>query len=196
MILVWDTETTGLPAFNLPSDDPCQPYVVDIACSLFDSTGLEVERFDAIVDNQVDIPVETARIHGITRDVASDFGIAPHFAFGNFVNMVERAEVVVGYNVDFDLRMMRIMGARVTGEKWDYGGRKFDVSGSVTLLCKLPPTQRMIAAGRGNQFKKPKLSEAYEAIFGERLDEAHRARPDCDATARLFFHTQEQRISA
>lgn len=196
MVLIFDTETTGLPDWSAPSDAPQQPYVVDLACTLFDGMGLEVDRYDAIIANGVHIPEEAARIHGITTDTAAAYGVEPSEAFGMFERMVNAADVVVGFNVDFDLRMMRIMGARVTGQKWECPRRKFDVSGGATLICKLPPTQRMINAGRGNQFKKPRLSEAYESIFGERLAEAHRARPDCDATARLYFHITEQGIAA
>lgn len=54
--LVFDTETTGLPLWNDPSDHPDQPYIVDIAASLFDPTGLEIDRFDAIVKPGVPIP--------------------------------------------------------------------------------------------------------------------------------------------
>lgn len=48
-ILFVDTETTGLPQWNLPADDPSQPRVVDLAGLLCDADGKEVGRFESIV---------------------------------------------------------------------------------------------------------------------------------------------------
>lgn len=117
MYLVFDTETTGIPEFSKPSDDPGQPHVVDIACSLYDGIGLEIGRFDAIINPGVEIPDEVAQIHGITTEIAREHGIPPGEALDRFLELVRRAAVIVGHNVSFDIRMMRIMAARVTGEK-------------------------------------------------------------------------------
>ena len=68
--LIFDTETTGLPNWGEPSDHPSQPHIVDIACSLFDPAGCEIERFDAIINPGVEIPVEASNIHGITTEIA------------------------------------------------------------------------------------------------------------------------------
>lgn len=194
MYLIFDTETTGLPLWNDPSDDPRQPHIVDIACSLFDRTGMEIERYDAIINPGCEIPEEVARIHGITTEIARAEGVEPAEAFDNFCAMIGKAEIISAYNASFDLRMVRIMGARVTGAKWECQTGKFDIAGAATIRCKLPPTERMIRAGFGNKFKKPNLAEAYETLFGETFENAHRARPDCDAAARLFFHLREREL--
>lgn len=194
MYLIFDSETTGLPLFREPSDDPRQPRVVDIACSLFDRTGMEIERYDTIINPGVEIPEEVARIHGITTEIAREQGVEPSTAFENFCAMIGQAEQVAAYNASFEIRMMRIMGARVTGMKWDCPVAKFDIAGAATIHCKLPPTQRMITAGFGNKFKKPNLAEAYETLFGETFENAHRARADCDAAARIFFHLKEKEL--
>lgn len=194
MFLIFDTETTGLPAWNDPSDAPHQPHVVDIACSLFDRTGMEIERYDALIDPGVEIPEEVSRIHGITTEMVQAKGVEPGEAFGNFCAMVAKAEGISAYNASFDLRMVRILGARVTGTKWDCPVRKFDIAGAATIRCKLPPTEKMIRAGFGNKFKKPNLAEAYESMFGETFENSHRARPDCDAAARIFFHLKEKEL--
>jgi DNA polymerase III subunit epsilon len=192
MYLIFDTETTGLPAWNDPSDAPHQPHIVDIACSLFDRTGMEIERYDAIINPGCEIPEGVARIHGITTSIAQAEGVEPIEAFDNFCAMAGKADVISAYNASFDLLMVRILGARVTGSKWEMQTGKFDIAGAATIRCELPPTERMIRAGYGNQFKKPTLGEAYETLFGEALENSHRARPDCDAAARLFFHLRER----
>ncbi len=40
--LAYDTETTGLPDWNKPSDDPGQPRITQLAAELFDDETGEV----------------------------------------------------------------------------------------------------------------------------------------------------------
>ncbi len=188
MFLVFDTETTGLPIWSEPSDDPKQPHIVDLAASLFDPTGLEVERIDCIINPGVEIPDEVAAIHGITTEIARDQGIDPADALSQFLGMASRATALIGHNVSFDIRMVRILAARVTGEKWDNMLPTFCTMRRTTNICKiLGPKAR-----HPQDWKWPTLAEATMHFFGEAHDNAHRARPDCDASARIYFHLKEQ----
>lgn len=192
MFLVFDTETTGLPLWNDPSDDPRQPHIVDIACSLFDPRGLEVERFDAIINPGVEIPAEVAAIHGITTEVAQTEGVDPGIALAQFLAMSRRATAVVGHNVSFDIRMVRILAARLTGEKWDNPLPTFCTMRRTTNVCQiLGPKAR-----HARDWKWPTLAEATRHFFNEDHVGAHRARPDCDATARIYFHLREKELAA
>lgn len=192
MILVFDTETTGIPLWNDPSDDPRQPHIVDMACSLFDATGLEVDRFDAIINPGVEIPAEVAEIHGITTDIAKAEGINPGHALNRFLGLIDRASLVVGHNVSFDIRMVRILAARMAGEKWDNPHQTFCTMRRTTNICRI-----LKASPRThNDWKWPSLIEAVKHFFGEDHANAHRARPDCDAAARIYFHLKEQELAA
>lgn len=190
MYLVFDTETSGIPLFSEPSDDPRQPHVVDIACSLFDATGLEIDRYDTIINPGVEIPEEVARLHGITTEIAQTEGCEPSEAFDRFIDLWQRSTVIVGHNVSFDLRMVRILGARVTGEKWENHRPTFCTMRSTTNMCRIEKAKPRFSG----DFKWPNLSEATRHFFGHDHENAHRARPDCDASARIFFHLKEQGI--
>lgn len=192
MYLVFDTETTGLPIWNEPSDDPGQPHVVDLACSLFDGTGLELGRFDTIINPGVEIPEEVARIHGITTEIAREQGCQPRDALDGFLELLAGADLLIGHNVSFDVRMIRILAARVTGEKWD---------NPLPTFCTMRRTTGMVRAlgpraRHPQDWKWPTLSEATRHFFAEDHANAHRARADCDAAARIFFHLKEQGIAA
>lgn len=190
-ILVFDTETTGLPLWNDPSDDPRQPYIVDIAASLFDATGLETKRFDAIVKPGVPIPEELARLHGITTEMAMEQGIEMRDAHEGFMALVAEADIIVGHNVSFDIRLARIQAARVTGDKWDNPCSTFCTMRRTTNLVRaLGPKAR-----HSTDWKWPTLIEATRHFFNEDHAGAHRARPDCDAAARIYFHLKEQGIA-
>lgn len=187
MILVFDTETTGLPNWQEPSDDPNQPHIVDIACSLFDDEAREVERFDAIINPGIEIPEEVAKIHGITTEIAKRDGVDPIDAFAVFRDMAAKASLIVGHNVSFDMRMARILSARVSDEKWKTECQQFCTMRRSANICKILKAK----ARTDNDWKWPRLSEAVKHFFDEDLPDAHRARPDCDATARIFFRLRE-----
>ncbi len=190
-VLVFDTETTGLPLWNDPSDHPGQPYIVDIAASLFDGTGLEIGRYDAIVKPGVPIPQELAELHGITTDLAMAEGVEMADCHDGFMALVRDADLIVGHNVSFDVRLVRIQAARVTGEKWDNPRPTFCTMRRTTNLCKIiKPRARF-----GTDWKWPNLTEAVRHFFGEDHSGAHRARPDCDAAARLFFHLKQEGLA-
>ena len=187
MYLVFDVESTGLPVWKEPSDHPDQPHVVDIACSLFDQTGLEIERFDAIINPGVPIPDDVAAIHGITTEIAEAEGVDPDHALDQFLALVGSAEIIVGHNVSFDIRMMRIMAARLRGEKWDCPLPDFCTMRRSTNICRILKR----APRFDKDWKWPTLAEATMHFFGEEHSNAHRARPDCDAAARIYFHMKE-----
>lgn len=189
--LVFDTETTGIPLFNEPSDDPRQPYIVDIAASLFDATGLETKRFDAIVKPLVAIPEELARLHGITTEMAMEQGIEMRDAHEGFMALVADADIIVGHNVSFDIRLARIQAARATGEKWDNPRPTFCTMRRTTNICKILKANPRCH----NDWKWPNLTEAVRHFFAEDHSNAHRARADCDAAARIYFHLKEQGIA-
>ncbi|MBB4859669.1 DNA polymerase III alpha subunit (gram-positive type) [Novosphingobium chloroacetimidivorans] len=191
MYLVFDTETTGLPLWNDPSDDPRQPHIVDLACSLYDAVGVEIERYDVLINAGVEIPDEVVAIHGITTEMTQEQGVEPAEALDNFLAMVAKAVVIVGHNVSFDLRMKRILAARVLGEKWDCPKPSFCTMRKTTgIVKKLKAKPRF-----DTDWKWPTLGEATEHFFAEPHTDAHRARPDADASARIFFHLKERGLA-
>lgn len=182
-VLIFDTETSGIPLYHDPSDDPRQPHVVEIAADLIDFDSREViASLDCLIDNDVDIPEDVVAIHGITRDMCAADGISPLHAHERFVELISQADEVVGHHVKFDLRMMRIHGARVTGEKWECAVPSYcTMSGAHAHVKKLPRKPDGWAW-------PPNLPDTHLQIVGEPYPETHRARPDCDATRRIYFN--------
>ena len=194
LICVFDAETTGLPLFRDPSDDPRQPHIVDICALLYTTQGELVDSFEAMVrPDGWEIPNEVAVIHGITNEIALEHGIPEAEAVTGFMNIWRQAGLRVAHNVSFDDRIMRIGLMRFLGEEVANTfreGDKFCTCQATTNIVKCPPTEKMIAAGRGKQFKQPSVSEALKFFTGEDLDGAHRARPDAEACARVYFALQ------
>ena len=190
-VFVFDgIETTGKPEFKKPADHPDQPYICEMAALLMDGPGNVIGELDTLIkpDGWL-IDPETEGIHGISAEMCEANGRPIEEALVEMTRLMDQADVVAGFSVDFDLKMFR--GAcRRLGMDDRYAAvkdKRFDVMRAVKPLCKIPPTFRMKKRNlRG--FKLPKLSEAVEVLLNRKHEGAHRAMIDCRATAELYWY--------
>jgi len=206
MILVYDTETTGLPDWSQPSDAPQQPHLVEIAALLFDDDGSEVEHFTALVkpdgwawgaDN------EAFKVHRITAARAEAEGIPEAKALAGLLALHARAALRVAHNESFDARMIRIAIKRYGDGMAGYelisadqrnvladsfkAAPKYCTMNAAKPIMRLPATEAMVAAGKGHLFKAPSLQEAHQHFIGRGFEGAHGALADARACARVYF---------
>lgn len=109
-ILFYDTETTGLPEWSKPSEDPCQPRITQIAAELCEEeTGKVIAAMNFIIrpDGWV-IPEELQQLTGITMQRAEKFGVPMNGTLQIFIDMWEHCTERVAHNESFDMRMIRI----------------------------------------------------------------------------------------
>lgn len=189
MILGYDTETTGLPAWHDPSDAPHQPHVIQLAMILQDMDGNEVDRFCSIIRPGPGAVMEPEAFaaHGISLERAMDEGVDPVLATDLFMDWAEKAKLMVGHNESFDRRIMRIAAARHNGFKWEPECPNFCTMNRSKFIMNLPPTAKMLAAGVPGP-KSPNLGECVRHFFNEDLDGAHDAMVDISASMRVFWH--------
>lgn len=197
--IFYDTETTGLPLFNEPSEDPRQPHIVQLAACLVDLDKREtISSMDMIIepDGWV-IPDEVAAIHGITTEHAQAFGVSESLAVGMFLSLWERSQRRIAHNESFDARILRIALMRhespAEADTWKAGLAECTQILSTPIL-KLPPTAKMIAARR-NHHKSANLGEAYEFFTGKKLEGAHRAMVDVTACMDVYFAIQNRALA-
>lgn len=189
--LFYDTETTGLPLFNEPSEDPRQPHIVQLGACLVDlDTRTTLSALDVICQpDGWEIPSAVAQIHGITTEKALAVGVPEKLAVTMLLSMAKRASVRIGHNEQFDARILRIAALRFHGEQvadeWKAGTAKCTAT-LATPILQLPPTERMRAAGR-THFKTPNLGEAYRHFTGRELQNAHSAMADVHGCMEVFF---------
>jgi DNA polymerase III epsilon subunit-like protein len=75
MLLFIDTETTGLPKYSTTDPTEKWPRVVQLAWSLYDNDGnRESQESYIIYPTDFTIPMDSARIHGITTERAKAEG--------------------------------------------------------------------------------------------------------------------------
>jgi DNA polymerase-3 subunit epsilon len=193
--LFYDTETTGLPLFSEPSEDPRQPHIVQLGACLVDlDTRQTLASLDVIVKPEGwTIPAEVAAIHGITTEKAMAAGIPESLAVELLLELHKRADFRVAHNESFDSRILRIAYKRffdeAVADEWK-GGRTKCTQLLSTPILKLPPTAKMIAARR-NHHKSANLGEAFKYFTGQELVGAHSAMVDVQACMAVYWAIQD-----
>ncbi|MEM5405806.1 3'-5' exonuclease [Paraburkholderia unamae] len=200
-ILFYDTETTGLPLWSEPSEHPDQPRITQLAAELCDvDSGRVLAFMDLLIKpDGWTIPAELEQLTGITNELAQDFGVPIVAALDLFLDLWERAELRVGHNETFDMRMLRIEIMRSTyghdfADRWK-AAPAFCTQGNSVKIINLPPTEKMIRAGR-NHAKSPNLGEAFEFFTGKKLEGAHNAAIDLAACKAVYFGIEAHRAQA
>lgn len=184
--LFFDVETAGIPDWKKPSEDPCQPHIVQLAAKLINAETREcVQSIDVIVKpDGWEITPELTAIHGITDDYARQVGIPEILAVAMFMGLQNSAAkpTRIAYNKTFDERIIRIGLKRYFAE--DEQLIETFHEENKTSICAMRMAKSYLKA------KNVKLIEAYEAIVGRPMSEkykAHSAMGDVDATIELFF---------
>ncbi len=197
MILVFDTETTGLPDFRMPLDWDGQPHLVQLAALLVDEDGTERAGLNLIVEpDGYEIPEATSNVHGITTELAKRWGVPLSAAVWPFVCMRSQARLIVAHNIKFDLAVMEAAIFRLPKRNFHPGpSERFCTMERSAPIVNLPPTDRMRAAGIDKP-KPPRLEEAYRHFFGEELVGAHDALADVRACLRIYLELSKLAAAA
>lgn len=199
MILFFDTETTGFFDDRLPVDHEAQPYIVQLAAQLCDDNGDPVAGFSFIVDPGISsglgIPERAAAVHGITNERAVQFGVSAEFALSAFTHLYQRSDLICAHNIKFDKGVIEVAIARHYGRTMPLRKPLFCTMEAASPIIKLPPTEKMRAAGFDKP-KPPKLEECIKHFFNEEMDGAHDAMVDLIACRRVYLHLKSLEIAA
>ena len=171
-ILVFDTETSGLPEKDASIYDKSKwPYIVQLSYILYDlSNNSSLIKNNYIkLDESVTISQESFNIHNISREILNAQGIHIVPALKEFNECLKLCDIVVGHNISFDKRLIFVECFRnnVTQYFTRYEDNKkihkieFCTMKNTTRFCKLERLSKI------NQVynKMPKLSELYLILF-------------------------------
>jgi DNA polymerase III epsilon subunit-like protein len=168
-IIVFDTETTGLPEGRNTSilDTEKWPYIVQISWILYDTDACQVLNMqDHIVDCGVPISEESVRIHGISKSRSEIKGIPVVTAMDLFDADLQQADLAVAHNISFDKRICMVEAIRHKRKQYftREGVRKpeYCTMKNSKDICKI---ERNNAKGEV-YYKYPTLSELHECLFG------------------------------
>lgn len=160
MIIVFDTETTGL---TLHPDAPVskQPRMIEFGAALIDRMGQVVETASIMVNPGEPLTPEITKITGITD---ADLVDAPSFkeALPQMRRIFEQATTVMAHNLPFDKAILKGELSRI--DCYDFPWPKIE-------FC----TVGLYKAAWG---RNPRLIELYESVMGKPLAQTHRALDD------------------
>ena len=163
-VLVFDTETSGLPKERNPSiyDTDKWPHVMQVSYIIYNTeTGEIDEKYDAYIKLNTWVVVDPVSegIHGITREIMDTKGVPIQEALVRVRDALGKVDICVGHNVSFDKRFMIVEGIRNSirmNFPADYCTMK-----NGKQICKIDFTFSNGEKG----FKFPKLMELYEHLF-------------------------------
>lgn len=171
-LLFFDFETTGLPGPRVPV------YPVQLAWILNDATGVTRESGDFLIQPEGwEIPESATKVHGITTDIAREFGHPLSTVLDLFSAASTRAGRLVAHNVNFDRQILLDCYARA-GRQDD-----FHRTAHAAVFC----TMRAAATMCGIRSGRIGLSAAFARFIGSRLEGAHNAAADTRACLQLFY---------
>jgi len=160
-LLVFDTETTGLPKSRTPSKEKSNnwPHIVSISWIILDSetNKIEKERYYIVKPMNWEIPEDSVKIHGITTEKATEEGEPLAKVLGEF--LAESYDVLVAHNINFDFNVLD------NAVRWDLEMAFSDIK--KPKICTMELSKDL--CNLRNLFGKPKvpkLKELYEHAFG------------------------------
>jgi DNA polymerase III subunit epsilon len=184
--LFFDTETNGLPRSNTAPARLVNwwPRMVQIAWLLFDDKGNEIDGNCYIIRPVgYEIPQAATKIHQITTTEALREGEDLQVVLESFAAFVDRADVLVAHNINFDEKVVGAEFIRNGMPNTIEAKRKLCTMEASTDYCQLP--------NKFSGYKWPKLSELHTHLFGVDFEGAHDALADIRATARCFWRMRE-----
>ena len=197
-VLVFDTETTGLPkGWNISvQETELFPYIVQLSYIFYDT---DLKEPLVIVDNiikiseETELPEESVAIHKITRDIIREKGINIKTALSRFNYFLKIADKVVAHNIKFDKQMIMVECIR---NKVSHGfvsnlkshnrqkNKEYCTCMNSIELCKIP---KVNAKGE-TYFKYPRLSELHEKLFNYVPEGTHNAIIDVLLCLRCYIY--------
>lgn len=191
MLLFIDTETTGLPKKQSPSDETSNwPRLVEVAWIECQENGTVVSEYNQIIKpDGFEIPKHSSAIHGISTEKALKNGIQLREVLMQLNEVLDRCSLLIGHNVEFDAKIIETEFLRTGLLKEHYPNfsrRQVCTMKSTTKFCR-------IQSGHG-RFKYPKLSELYEKLFGEFYDRNHSALDDAHACMNCYFELKNRGV--
>jgi DNA polymerase III epsilon subunit-like protein len=182
MILLYDVETSGLPAkgnYDNPHH-PQTPRLVELGALLYTDEGKLYGKLELIVKpDGFEIPKAASDVHGITTERALSEGVPLVEAMSRFDKMVDLCHTVVAHNLSYDYLIYRGECIKLGLEDKLKDKTHACTKELMTDVCKIP--------GNYGKYKWPTLQEAHVHLFNYEFSGAHGAMADIQACAKVFF---------
>ena len=203
-VLIFDTETTGLPKSKIISQDTLDnwPYIVQFSFIIFDTSSnsiIETKDYIIKIPEEIEISAESSAIHGITHEISQHKGVLITEVIIDFINKLRGVDLLVGHNIGFDINMLNIELLRIiynkNYEKDIISLYKYDLhflTNFKNIYCTMQESIDLCNIKTINKFGKeykkfPKLSELHENLFKTIPKNLHNSLIDILITLRCYM---------
>jgi DNA polymerase-3 subunit epsilon len=189
-ILVFDTETSGLPkragferlypAWDTKAYDTCR--IIQLAWAVYTPDGHMMRQRSVYVrpDGFV-LDASASAIHKISMETLQNEGESIKAVLQEFQKELVGAGIVVGHNARFDVHA-------VASEAWRLGMNELAAAmEGAPVHCTMRLAREFCGARNQYGLKFPRLSELYKKLFGSEPVVQHDALADVEATAACYF---------
>ena len=193
LLLFADCETTGIPDFAAPAEDPKQPRIASMA-------GILVERQSRKVltswhlwvrPDGWEMPKELSdkMQNGLTQEALLKYGVPIDLVLNLLLHAADRGAVPVFHNAHFDAKMLRIEFRR---EFPEHPYANFDIAGGgLPTICTYKSTPDECRRARGDK----KLGTVYTWLTGKAPPaNAHSAMADACMVRDVFFGLEDKGV--
>jgi DNA polymerase III epsilon subunit-like protein len=205
-VLVFDTETTGLPKSKIINPDTLNlwPHIVQFSYVIYDTVLNDiVETCDSIVklEDGITIPEDSTKIHGITDEISKKNGIEIDLILEDFFYHLRNIDLLVGHNVLFDINMIKVELLRIIYENHlnitddEIKTIKYNLhflTNYKNICCTLQSSIELCNIKAINKFGKeyikfPKLLELHQKLFESTPNNLHNSFNDILVTLRCYM---------
>lgn len=195
-VLIFDTETTGLPPKNTPTNHTDKwPHIVQLSWAIYNDETKQIEEendFIISLGTHIHISPESTAIHGITSELSRARGVPIEVALFDFKHAANRCGRMVAHNLEFDKNMLIVEYYRARLFNTVFPPSEYCTMKNGTQICKLVKTWE---DGR-TSFKYPKLIELYHTLYGTDVpspEGLHNAKVDVDVCLKCYIKMMEIR---
>lgn len=162
-VLLFDTETTGLPISRASAIDKPNnwPHIVSISWILLDADTNTIEKkvYRIVKPENWTIPNDSVQIHGITTEYAFQNGISLKSVMDEFRN--EKCDIMVAHNMDFDYNVL------INAIRWDL--KETEMHPCRVRYCTMRLSRHLCKIPSQYGYKNPRLSELYSTVIKKEL---------------------------
>jgi DNA polymerase III epsilon subunit-like protein len=182
-VLVFDTETTGLPEGRNPSITHSDkwPHIVQLSYLMYDTEKVQILTcHDHVVAIPEDVAIseESQNIHGITKSMCRRKGVPIEYALDDFNDCLQQCDRVVGHNLSFDKRMIMVESIRLKRRQYftrdGRGKMEYCTMKNSTNICAI----ETVSATGDIYYKYPTLEELHHILFNSRPKGMHDSMAD------------------
>lgn len=188
-VLIFDTETTGVPERTATWDKDYNdyPHIVQLSWVRHLPNGMMISESHIIFPDGWEIPQSATDVHGITTEYAMEHGEPFGFVIEMFLKDALEAPLICGHNIHFDTGIIKANILRELGKTYYDANEVENALYKGKRIDTMRPTMKWVdARTQDGRLKFPRLEELYSRCFPGETFGAHDSLEDCRAVYRCL----------